>query len=117
MGSENHVFQGPRLKNHKRTSLTYLLAHVSLYSIALLLLSFLLLEFEPITAVYYFAVDFILHGLVDFVTGKTKAKFGGNNENVIFSISAVDQIVHIALMMITYIYLATGSFKLPGIIE
>lgn len=112
----DHIFQGPGLKKRKQTSLAYLLAHTGLYSIALLPLSFFLLGFEPKTALYYFAVNIVLHGLVDLGTGKLKTAYWSKNESVYFSIAAIDQIVHIALMLITWVYFTTGSFNLTGLL-
>ena len=114
-GIGDHLLQGPNLDKWKRDSLAYLLAHVALYSIALVPLSYFLLEFDTITATYYFLVNFLLHIVVDFFTGKLKNRYWKKNEQAYFSVAAIDQIVHIAIMLLTYVYFATGSLNLQAI--
>jgi hypothetical protein len=114
-GVGDHLFQGPRLSVKKRDSFAYLMAHTGLYSITLLPLSFFLLGFDTTTAAMYFGVNFILHALVDFGTGKLKKRYWKKNENAYFSVAAIDQLVHIALMILTYVYFATGSFNLQAV--
>ena len=114
-GVGDHLFQGPKLDKMKRDKVSYLLAHTALYSITLIPLSYFLLGFNVKTATLYFAVNIILHLFVDFGTGKLKKKYWKKNENAYFTVAAVDQLVHIVIMLLSYVYFATGSFNLAAV--
>ncbi|MCF8331660.1 MAG: DUF3307 domain-containing protein [Bacteroidales bacterium] len=114
-GVGDHLFQGPNLSKMKQDKPVYLLAHTALYSIALIPLSYFFLDFSFKIATWYFGINFILHILVDFGTGKLKKKFWKKNESAYFTVAAVDQLIHIVIMLLTYVYFATGSFDLSAI--
>ena len=114
-GIGDHLFQGPKLDKMKRNRLKYLLAHTGLYSIALIPLSYFMLGFETMTATYFFLLNFGLHAIVDFFTGKIKKRYWQKNENAYFSVAAIDQLVHITIMLLTYLYFATSSLNLQAI--
>ena len=114
-GVGDHLLQGPQLDKWKRDSLKYLLAHTALYSIALLPLSFFLLGFDTTTAAYYFLVNIVLHAGIDFFTGELKKRYWQKNEKAYFSVAGIDQLAHIVIMLLTYVYFATGSLNLQAI--
>ncbi|MEI8202408.1 MAG: DUF3307 domain-containing protein [Bacteroidota bacterium] len=101
------VFLGNTFSGLKEKKFLYLLVHVVIYMILLLLASLFLL-FMPISlALLFVAINAGAHFIIDLVTSTLKTKFWQEEkENAYFITSALDQLLHVSLLLGTFHYFA-----------
>jgi hypothetical protein len=103
------VFQGDRLSYLKQKKSLYLIIHVSIYTVFLLITSMYLLKMATQPALIFVAINAAAHLAIDFSTGKLKRLFWkGQREGSYFVTSAIDQLLHVTILLATYYFFTTN---------
>jgi len=108
-------FQGSKLSKLKASKITALLEHTGVYTLVLIICSPLWLSLTILQALLFGLVNGVLHFLVDHFTSKMKRKYWKVNEERYFTFVGIDQILHIAILIITYVTLFPNIMEVPGI--
>lgn len=102
----DHVFQWAGLSLKKRSNFAYLSLHAGIYGVILAIFAFFLLGFSTTQiTLLYILINLGLHLVIDFLTGVVKQKYWDQkNESIYFTIISLDQIIHLACLILTYMY-------------
>ena len=103
--------QGKNLSKLKALKLPYLFEHVGIYTLLFLILSPLLLGLTIIQGVIFSLINGVLHLVVDFFTGKFKAKYFETNESKYLATVGADHTIHLLILLSTYIYLFPNALN------
>ena len=107
--------QGTKLSKRKRFKLPALFEHTGIYTLTFLILSPFLLSLTFVQAVVLSLLNGVLHFGVDFVTGRLKKKYWQVDEDKYFTVSGLDQILHVVILVVTYLTLFPGILSHPTI--
>ncbi len=100
------VFQGATLSFLKQKKAMYLLVHVAIYTLVLGVFSLFLLNLNVLQAMTFTGINSGSHLIIDYSTGKMKYRFwSAKAEDSYFITSALDQILHVLILLISYYYI------------
>jgi hypothetical protein len=105
------LLQGSYFSKLKATKITYLLLHVLIYTLLFVILSPLLLSLTFTQGLLFSGINGGIHLVVDFLTSKLKQKFWQKNESIYVAIITFDALIHIAVLIATYIYIFPEAFN------
>lgn len=114
------ICQSRKMAENKSTSLKVLSQHVAVYT-GVLIASLWISKFimgiswfmgiSYFTLLYYGCINGILHFIVDYFTSKAAKKaFENNNIKRFWNIIGLDQLLHGAMLLFTYIIMAVFNF-------
>jgi len=128
-----HIFAGfflqsNRISKLKREKKQYLFQHVGMYTLVFIVLSPILLGLTILQGLLYSLINGVFHYIVDYYTGKLKARFIGKNDgNVVPKneanpvgknevnynlIVVLDYTIHLIILMGTYFYMYPDAYKI-----
>ncbi len=103
------VLQGERMEELKKKRMLYLIIHTCIYTFVLLIASQFIIELTVLNAVLFALFNGALHFVVDYITGKMKGVAWKNKkENLYTSIVAIDHLVHLIILFLSYELLFNG---------
>lgn len=105
------LLQGSSFSKRKGTKISYLFLHVGIYTLLFIILSPILLSLTIIQGLIFSGINGFSHLIIDFVTSKLKHKFWKKNETVYVLLITLDFVLHMAILLGTYIYLFPEAFK------
>lgn len=105
--------QGNKMSKNKANYPLSLIQHVSIYTLSFVVLSPLVLGLTIQQGLIYSLLNGVLHLIVDWGTSKMKFKFWNNNENKYLKYVSLDQILHITILIVTYLVLFPGVISAP----
>ncbi len=105
------LLQGSSLSKLKSSKSLYLLIHVIIYTSVFIVFSPLLLSLTFIDGLIFSGINGGIHLVVDFITSKLKRIFWQKNEAIYVSIIIFDTIIHIIILLTTYMYLFPEAFN------
>lgn len=109
--------QGTKLSVNKSSKSLSLLQHVGIYTLTLIILSPLWLGLTIVQGLVFSVINGLLHLLVDYITSKKKLKFWSNNENKYITFVGLDQVLHILILIITYLTMYPNILSAPTIFD
>lgn len=104
------LLQGSTLSKLKASRITYLLAHVGIYTVLFIALSPVLLGLTFMQGLVFSLINGGAHLIVDLVTSKLKNKFWEKNEAAYIATISLDHIIHLLILIATYIYMYPEVF-------
>lgn len=104
------LLQGSALSKLKLKNYLYLLAHVGIYTAFFIVLSPVALGLTFKQGLVFALINGGFHLVVDFVTINIKNRFWGKNEAAYIITISFDHIVHIAILICSFIYLYPDIF-------
>lgn len=105
------LLQGSSLSELKMSKIGYLFLHVLIYTAFFILVSPLLLSLTFRESLIFSGINGGIHLVVDFITSKLKRKFWKKNESVYIAIISADNLIHVAILIYTYITLFPKAFE------
>jgi hypothetical protein len=104
------LFQGSMLSKLKATKIAYLFAHVGIYTVFFIVLSPFALGITFMQGLVFSLINGVLHFVVDFITIKLKNKFWEKNEAAYVAVISFDHIIHLVILIGSFIYLYPEVF-------
>lgn len=111
------LLQGSSFSKLKQSKITYLLLHVGIYTAFFIVLSPVLLALTFVQGLIFSLINGAAHLIVDFITGKFKKMYWEVNENKYIAAISLDHIVHITILIITYLYLFPTAYSSSIILD
>lgn len=109
--------QGSKLSTNKSSKMLSLLQHVGIYTLTLIILSPLWLGLTIYQGLEFSLINGVLHLIVDYITSKKKLRFWSQNENRYITVVGLDQVVHILILIVTYLALYPNILSAPTIFD
>jgi len=100
--------QGTKLSQRKRLQLPALFEHVGIYLLTFVAFSAVTLSISFVNSILFSLLNAVLHLAVDYVTGKLKSTYWKVNESRYLSIVAIDQTLHIVILISTFMAMFQG---------
>lgn len=104
-----HFLQTRKLSNLKRDKKRYLFLHVGIYTLFFIVFSPTLLDLTFTQGLVYSLINGVFHVGIDYVTGIFKTKYAENNNFNYKMTVIIDNILHLTLLIITYVLLFKES--------
>ncbi|QOI96548.1 MAG: DUF3307 domain-containing protein [Flammeovirgaceae bacterium] len=104
------LFQTEAMALNKSSSLKWLAFHILVYTAVLAVFCLWLLHWQD--ALYFAAINGLLHGLTDLLTSRLTALYK-NNRRIFFLIIGLDQFIHSATLIISFGYFIPVSSVVP----
>ncbi len=111
------ILQSKRLSILKRTKIPALFQHTAIYTMTFLLLSSLWLSLTFVQGIVFGLLNGVIHLIIDYITGLLKKKYWSINEAKYITIVGLDQVVHIIILIVTYLTLYPGILNVPTIFD
>jgi hypothetical protein len=109
------VLQGSRLSKLKASKTFSLLIHVGIYMAFFILLSPFLLGLTFMQGLVFSLINGAAHLIIDLITSKLKKLYWGKNEGGFFAVISFDQILHITILIATYLYMFPEVYALSNL--
>lgn len=104
------LLQGSGLSKRKESKILYLFIHVGIYTLLFAILSPLLLSLTIVQGLIFSGINGFSHLIIDFFSSKLKHKYWQKNESVYVLLITLDFVLHMAILLSTYIYLFPEAF-------
>ena len=104
------LLQGNTLSKLKSSKITFLFAHVGIYTVFFIALSPLLLSLTFMQGLVFSLINGATHLVIDFFTGKLKIKYWKESETKYMAVISIDHVLHILILIITFAYLYPNIF-------
>lgn len=110
-----HIFgdfflQGNKLSKLKALKMPYLLKHVGIYTGIFIILSPIILGLTILQGLVFSLINGFTHLLIDSITGKYKFKYIETDESKYITTVAIDQTLHIIILIVSYVLLFPKAF-------
>ena len=103
--------QGQKLSKLKALKLPYLVEHVGIYTLLFIVLSPVLLGLTFLQGLVFSLLNGSLHFIIDYFTGKFKAKYIDAKESKFLTTIGIDHTLHIIILIVSYIYLYPNAIN------
>jgi len=107
----DYVLQWKKLSNEKSSDLLKLLLHVGIYTAVLVVLSPFALGLSITQGLVFSLFNGVTHLIIDFIAGKLKIQYAKKNDTAYYATIATDFILHISILIGSYIYLYPEAFN------
>lgn len=105
------LLQGSGLSKLKASKTAYLFVHVGIYTAFFIVLCPVLLGLTFMQGLIFSLVNGFAHLIIDFITIKLKNKFWSKNEAAYIAAISFDHILHIGILIASFIYLYPEVFS------
>lgn len=105
------LLQGKTLSRLKASKITALFAHVGIYTLFFIAISPLLLGLTFVQGLIFSSINGGTHLVIDYFTAKFKKLYWEQNEGRYLAVISIDHILHILILITTYIYLYPQAMK------
>lgn len=105
------LLQGSSFSKLKMSKIGYLFLHVLIYTAFFIVVSPLLLSLTFQEGLLFSGINGGIHLVVDFITSKLKRMFWQKNESVYIAIVSADNLIHVGILIYTYITLFPEALK------
>jgi hypothetical protein len=105
--------QGSRISKLKALKLPYLVEHVGIYTLLFIILSPIILGLTFLQGLVFSLLNGSFHFIIDYFTGKSKAKYININESKYLATIGIDHTLHLIILIGSYMLLypeALNSF-------
>jgi len=106
----DYVLQGKKLSSGKALNFLKLLLHVVIYTAVLIVLSPFALGLTFMQGLIFSLINGGTHLIIDFISGKLKHHYSGKNDAIYYATIVTDFILHISILISSYIYLYPEAF-------
>jgi membrane-bound metal-dependent hydrolase YbcI (DUF457 family) len=105
------LLQGSTFSKMKMSKISYLFLHVLVYTAFFIVISPLLLSLTFQQGLIFSGINGGIHLVVDFITSRLKRMFWQKNESAYIAIISADNLIHVGILIYTYITLFPEVFK------
>lgn len=113
----DYFLQGSKLSEQKAIRFTYLLEHVAIYTSLLIVISPLLLGLTFIQGAIFSLINGTSHFIIDFITSRLKIKYSTENESKYIITMGLDHSLHLAILILTYIFLFPSAISAAYLLD
>jgi hypothetical protein len=106
------LLQGSTLSKLKASKITALLLHVGIYTVFFIVFSPLLLGLTFVQGLIFSSINGGAHLIIDYFISKFKKLYWQQNEAKYLAVISIDHILHILILIATFIYLYPQAIQL-----
>jgi hypothetical protein len=111
------LLQGNSMSKLKMTKISFLFAHAGIYTALFIALSPFLLALTFTEGLVYSLINGVAHLLVDFVTTRFKKVYWEKDETKYIMTISLDHLVHLSILILTYIYMYPAALNASVILD
>jgi hypothetical protein len=111
------LLQGNSMSKLKMSKISFLFAHTGIYTTLFIVLSPFLLALTFIQGLLYSLINGVAHLIVDFITSRSKKHYWEKDETKYIMTISLDHLVHISILILTYIYMFPDALNASVILD